>query len=67
MTSKKITKEMNIMEILEINPGATEILAESGLACLGCAMAHAETLEQGLLAHGFEPNEINEVMKKLNK
>lgn len=55
------------MEILEINPGATEILAESGLACLGCAMAHAETLEQGLLAHGFEPNEINEVMKKLNK
>lgn len=67
MTSKKITKKMNIMEILEVNPDAAEILAEAGLACLGCAMAHAETLEQGLLAHGFEPKEIDEVMKKLNK
>jgi hybrid cluster-associated redox disulfide protein len=67
MTSKKITKEMNIMEILEINPDSAEILAEAGLGCLGCAFAHAETLEQGLIAHGFELKEIDKIIKKLNK
>ncbi len=67
MTKQKITKEMNIIEILEKNPNAAEILMKAGLGCIGCAMAHTETLEQGLQAHGFESKEIEEVMKKLNK
>ena len=67
MTSKKITKEMNIMEVLDKNPDAAEILMKAGLGCIGCAMAHAETLEQGLQAHGFESKQINEVIEKLNK
>ncbi len=67
MTEEKITKEMNILDILEKNPSSAEILAEAGLGCLGCAFAHAETLEQGLIAHGFEPQEIDKVIEKLNE
>jgi hybrid cluster-associated redox disulfide protein len=67
MTKQKITKEMNIMEVLNKNSEAAEILMDAGLGCIGCAMAHAETLEQGLLAHGFEKKEIDEVIEKLNK
>ncbi|MBT4376909.1 DUF1858 domain-containing protein [archaeon] len=67
MKDKKITKETNIMEAMEINPKAAEVLAKAGLGCLGCSFAHAETLEQGLMAHGFEEKEIDEVIEKLNK
>jgi len=67
MTNKKITKQTNIMESIEINPNSAKILAEAGLGCLGCAFAHAETLEEGLMAHGFEPKEIDEIIEKLNK
>ncbi|NCN86885.1 DUF1858 domain-containing protein [archaeon] len=67
MTNKKITKETGIIDALEINPEVGEILANAGLGCIGCAMARFETLEQGLLAHGYEPKEIEEVIEKLNK
>ena len=64
---KEITKQTNIMEALEINPNAAEILSEAGLGCIGCSMANAESLEQGLLAHGFELKDIDDVIEKLNK
>lgn len=67
MTNKKITKNTNIMEALEINPKTAEVLSKAGLGCLGCSMAHAETLEQGLVTHGFEEKEIKKIIEKLNK
>ena len=65
--TRKITKNTNIMEAVESNPKTGEILAKAGLGCLGCSMAHAETLEQGLVAHGFEEKEIKKIIEKLNK
>lgn len=65
--AEKITKQTNIVEALEMNPNTAEILMNAGLGCIGCSMAHAETLEQGLMAHGFEPKQIDEVIEKLNK
>lgn len=62
----KITKNTGIMDAININPKAAEILMEAGLGCLGCAMAHFETLEQGLLAHGLEEKEIDKIIKELN-
>jgi len=67
MTENKITRNTNIMEAMDINPETAEILMEAGLGCIGCALAHAETLEQGLLAHGFDDKRIEEVIEKLNK
>ena len=64
---KKITKQTNIMEAMDINPETAEVLMEAGLGCIGCSLAHAETLEQGLMAHGFESKQIDEVIEKLNK
>ena len=63
----KITKETNIMKALEINPDAADILLNAGLGCLGCSFAHAENLEQGLMAHGFSSEQIDEVIKELNQ
>jgi hybrid cluster-associated redox disulfide protein len=69
MTKKKkqITRDTGIMDALELNPDAADILAEAGLGCIGCSMAAFETLQQGLEAHGFKKKEIEKVMERLNK
>ncbi len=51
---KKITKDTIIAEIIQINPNAGEILMNYGMHCLGCAIAHGETLEQAVAVHGAD-------------
>ena len=58
---------MNIMQIIDTNPEAVEILFDSGLGCMGCAFANVESLEQGCLAHGMSKKEIDKLIKKLNE
>jgi len=50
-------------ELMDTNPDAMEKLAEQGLGCVMCPMAQFETIEQGALAHGLDPEEL---IKKLN-
>tara|TARA_Y100000310_G_C20578196_1_gene761565 strand:+ start:440 stop:652 length:213 start_codon:yes stop_codon:yes gene_type:complete len=64
MTRKKITKDMTFGELFEFSPEAAEKLAEQGLFCGGCPMAQMETIEQGAIAHGINPDKL---LKMLNK
>ena len=50
----KITKDMTIGEILRTNPNVAPILLESGMHCLGCPSAQAETLEEAAMVHGMD-------------
>jgi hybrid cluster-associated redox disulfide protein len=59
----KITKKTTFAELVSY-PKAQEILASKGLACFGCPMAQMETIEQGALAHGINPDDL---IKQLNK
>ncbi|MDD4527105.1 MAG: DUF1858 domain-containing protein [Candidatus Margulisbacteria bacterium] len=54
----KISKKSNIMDIINEYPEAMEILRNHGVHCVGCMMAHSESLEEGLAAHGLDVNEI---------
>lgn len=63
----KITKETGIIEALEMNPNAAEILIEEGMGCVGCMAASFENLEQGCLAHGMDERQINKIIDRLNK
>lgn len=66
----KITKEMTIAEIFykfpENQDALAEVLMKSGLACVGCAAAQFETLEQGFLAHGMSSSELEKIISDLN-
>lgn len=55
---KKITENTLIMEALEINPRAGEILIGYGMHCLGCAIAHGETVGEAAHVHGVEVEEL---------
>tara|TARA_Y100000310_G_C20495926_1_gene721536 strand:+ start:306 stop:536 length:231 start_codon:yes stop_codon:yes gene_type:complete len=60
---KKISKKMTFAEIMEKHPEAGEMLMQKGMHCMGCPMAMQETLEQGSMAHGLDPENIE---KELN-
>jgi hybrid cluster-associated redox disulfide protein len=55
---------MTFAEIMNIDKKAGYKLAERGMFCGGCPMAMMETLEQGAMAHGMNPDEL---VKELNK
>lgn len=58
-----ISKEMTIQQIIETNEGIAPILMSAGMHCLGCAMAHGETLEQACAVHGID---VDELAQKIN-
>ncbi len=59
-----ITKEMTIKEALSINPAAAEVLMNVGMHCLGCAMAHGETVEEAAAVHGQDPEALVKMMNE---
>ncbi len=64
--SGKVTKEMNILDIVNEYPQSIEIFQKYGLGCIGCAAARFENLDAGARVHGFNAddmvNEINELI-----
>lgn len=50
----KVTKEMNILEIVQQYPQSIEVFQKYGLGCIGCAAARFENLEAGARVHGFD-------------
>lgn len=64
----KVTKEMNIIEIVQNYPESIEVFQKYGLGCVGCAAARFENLEAGAKVHGFDPDvmvaDINALIKE---
>ena len=58
-----ITKDMTIQKIIETNESVAPILMAAGMHCLGCAMAHGETLEQACAVHGID---VDKLAKQIN-
>jgi iron-sulfur cluster assembly accessory protein len=66
----QITREMTIDEIFTRFPQKGQRLAQemqnAGLNCVGCGASVWETLEAGMLGHGFNEADLEKLMKKLN-
>ncbi len=62
---------MYVAEILVDNPEKarliSEVLTEFGINCVGCGAAAYETLEQGVLGHGFSKKDLDKLVVDLNK
>lgn len=59
-----VTKAMTIQSILEQHEDVAPILMASGMHCLGCAMAHGETLEQACAVHGID---VDALVQQINE
>lgn len=56
--AQKVTKDMVIGQILQINEGVIPILMQSGMHCLGCPSSQMESLEDACLVHGIDADEL---------
>ena len=59
----KITENTLIFDALQINPKAGEILVKHGMHCLGCALAHGETVGEAADVHGAD---LAQMLEELN-
>lgn len=62
-----VTKDWTVGEIVEKYPQATEVMAEYGLHCFGCAFNALESLEEGCLGHGFTEEDIADMVSDINE
>lgn len=58
-----ITKDMTIGDILRVDDGLVPILLETGMHCLGCPSAQAESLEDACMVHGTD---VDAIIGKMN-
>lgn len=61
---KNITKDMIIVDILNVDAGIAQILMEAGMHCLGCPSAQGESLEEASMVHGMN---VDELVAKINE
>lgn len=67
MAKEEITKGMTFQEALEKSPEAAGIMMKYGLHCIGCHIAPFETIEQGCLSHGIDKQDIDKMIKEINR
>ena len=62
---KKITKDMNIMDVVQNFPETLPVFTKYGLGCVGCAAARFENLEAGAKVHGIDPDKMVEELNEI--
>ena len=60
----EISRDTMISEILSNAPEAMPVFQNIGMHCLGCAIAHGETVEQAAEVHGID---LDALLAALNK
>ena len=54
----QVSKEMRIIDIINVDYDIVPILLNEGMHCIGCPSAQGESLEEAALVHGPDPDEI---------
>ncbi|MBL4937398.1 DUF1858 domain-containing protein [Clostridium sp. YIM B02515] len=61
----KVTGDMTIGEVVRMHPDASRVLMSFGMGCISCPGAQMETVEQGAMVHGIDPEEMIEALNNL--
>ncbi len=59
-----ITKDMTIAQVIEEKENCAPVFMEFGMHCLGCAIAHGETVEQAAEVHGIDLGALIDALNK---
>ena len=49
-----VTKEMQIGQLLKVDPNIAVILMRAGMHCIGCPSSQMESLEEAAMVHGMD-------------
>ena len=59
----KVSKDMLIGQLLQIDANIAPILMRAGMHCLGCPASQGESIEEACEVHGVD---CDELLEKLN-
>ena len=59
----QVTKDMTIIQVLQMDEGVVPIFLGAGLHCLGCPGAQRESLQDAGTVHGIN---VDELVDKIN-
>lgn len=51
---RRITKEMTLDEVLELEPRLVAVMMGFGMHCFSCPISQFENLEEAAMVHGLE-------------
>ena len=54
----KVSKDMLIGQLLQIDANIAPILMRAGMHCLGCPSSQMESLEEAAMVHGLDVDEL---------
>ena len=54
----KVSKDMLIGQLLQIDANIAPILMRAGMHCLGCPSSQMESLEEAAMVHGLDCDEL---------
>ncbi len=60
--TQRVTEDMIIGDMLEIDPGIGPILMASGMHCIGCPASQGESLAEAAMVHGLKSDELVETV-----
>ena len=61
----KITKDMNIIEVVQRYPDTMMVFMYAGMGCFGCHAAQFESIEEGAVVHGIDPDKLVEALNEI--
>ena len=56
----KVTKDMIIMDVLNMDMGTAKFFLEIGMHCLGCPSARGESIADACMVHGTDADALVE-------
>lgn len=60
----KVTKDMIISDVLNMDRGTVPIFLNSGMHCLGCPSSSGESIEDACAIHGIDADKLIEDLNK---
>ena len=58
----KITKDMCIGDVLDMDNGCASFFFEIGMHCLGCPASRGESIEAACMVHGLDADAVLEAL-----
>lgn len=65
--AEAITKDTTIGDVVRNYPQVIPTLMSYGVHCVGCHVSEFETIEQGLMGHGYDQEFVDNAIEELNK
>lgn len=60
----RVTKDMIIADVLNIDRGTVPILLNAGMHCLGCPSSSGESIEDACSIHGIDADKLIDELNK---